>query len=144
MLINNFFLIFFKFQLLLKRDDNFKNLPAWFLKTLLKTGYLQKAQENNNVRKRVFCNGFFGCGNGKHRKRASPPIQEEKLANRLYEAEESLKNKRLFCNSWGCNNGKRSLMDTLMESLNKNSDSADTLREQEVGPFYHFMYHFNS
>nr|UMA82992.1 venom-related protein CAP-superfamily [Conus ebraeus] len=57
--------------------------------------------EDNEVSKRVFCNGFTGCG-GRHRDRSR---RQERYGKRLI----PLLVKRPFCNSFGCYNGKRSL-----------------------------------
>lgn len=58
------------------------------------------AEEDNEVSKRVFCNGFTGCG-GRHRDRSR---RQEKYGKRLI----PVLVKRPFCNSFGCYNGKRS------------------------------------
>lgn len=84
---------------------------------------LYRDKQATDVRKRVFCNGFFGCANGK--RDSTRPIQEEKLANRLYDTDSTPRIKRPFCNTWGCYNGKRSLMDNFMEGFNKNGDSTE-------------------
>ncbi|KAL8576910.1 hypothetical protein ACOMHN_067360 [Nucella lapillus] len=56
--------------------------------------------ESGEVTKRVFCNGFTGCG-GRHRDRSR---RQERYGKRLI----PLLVKRPFCNSFGCYNGKRS------------------------------------
>nr|E3PQQ8.1 RecName: Full=ConoCAP; Contains: RecName: Full=ConoCAP-a; AltName: Full=CCAP-vil; Contains: RecName: Full=ConoCAP-b; Contains: RecName: Full=ConoCAP-c; Flags: Precursor [Conus villepinii]CBM40423.1 ConoCAP protein [Conus villepinii] len=57
--------------------------------------------DDNDVSKRVFCNGFTGCG-GRHRDRSR---RQERYGKRLI----PVLAKRPFCNSFGCYNGKRSL-----------------------------------
>ena len=57
------------------------------------------ADYDNEVSKRVFCNGFTGCG-GRHRDRRHHRQAGKRLIPVLV--------KRPFCNSFGCYNGKRS------------------------------------
>lgn len=61
--------------------------------------------ESKAAVKRVFCNGFTGCG-GRHRDRSR---RQEVFGKRLI----PLLVKRPFCNSFGCYNGKRSGLETL-------------------------------
>ncbi|XP_060072988.1 uncharacterized protein LOC132552811 [Ylistrum balloti] len=76
--------------------------------------------EEPSVQKRPFCNGFFGCGNGK-RSMGAPLRQPVPKANEL---ETEVLQKRVFCGSYGCFNGKRSsLYNTLMTRLR--SDKLD-------------------
>nr|AQS80494.1 CCAP-2 precursor [Charonia tritonis] len=56
--------------------------------------------QDGEVTKRVFCNGFTGCG-GRHRDRSR---RQERYGKRLI----PVLVKRPFCNSFGCYNGKRS------------------------------------
>lgn len=70
-----------------------------------------------NVNKRPFCNGFFGCTNGK-RSRQRLEMTSLKLPRQITE-------KRFLCNKIGCFNGrKRSLYDTLLSTL-ANKDDKD-------------------
>ncbi|OWF49524.1 uncharacterized protein LOC110451724 [Mizuhopecten yessoensis] len=70
--------------------------------------------EEPPVQKRPFCNGFFGCANGK--RSIGAPLRQPDPAQDEIETVEL--RKRLFCNSYGCLNGKRSsLYQTLVERL---------------------------
>ncbi|KAK7110076.1 conoCAP-like [Littorina saxatilis] len=98
-------------------------LPPSLLLQLLHSGALQLQQQHNDdanngdysssedteddanmaaeeMPKRVFCNGFTGCG-GRHRDRSR---RQEIYGKRLI----PVLVKRPFCNSFGCYNGKRS------------------------------------
>ncbi|KAK6185070.1 hypothetical protein SNE40_007390 [Patella caerulea] len=68
--------------------------PASPLLSYLFTKLTPETPQKQEVIKRVFCNGFTGCG-GRHRGR------RRQHTIRIL--------KRPFCNNWGCGNGKRTL-----------------------------------
>ncbi|ESO90838.1 hypothetical protein LOTGIDRAFT_163724 [Lottia gigantea] len=79
--------------------------PPFPLLSLLFSKLKMEGSEKQAVIKRVFCNGFTGCG-GRHRGR-----------RRQYTARIL---KRPFCNNWGCGNGKRALEKVPVQPFGKN------------------------
>ena len=99
----------------LQRDQEDQKLDK--LVTVIK-GFLRQDQQPNRRSKRIFCNGFCGCGNC-YKKRGFPKIESDRIEEPIVaETVENTKPKRLFCNSWGCGNvGKRTMYSKLIETL---------------------------
>ncbi|XP_076461927.1 conoCAP-like [Babylonia areolata] len=72
----------------------------------------EQLDDNGDISKRVFCNGFTGCG-GRHRDRSR---RQGRAGKRLI----PVLVKRPFCNSFGCYNGKRSSsLSSLVEPVDR-------------------------
>eukprot|EP00105_Crassostrea_gigas_P025572 XP_011446187.2 PREDICTED: adhesion G-protein coupled receptor D1-like [Crassostrea gigas] len=103
---------------LLQKNENSK-LGVKKLAALLANELLSEDKDITQKDKRVFCNGFFGCSNGKKR---SNSMNLNPLDYPVDAPEPETKTdfrKRLFCNTGGCfGRRKRSTSQTLERRLN--------------------------
>lgn len=84
---------------------------------------IPKEPRSRQIQKKPFCNGFFGCANGKRSMGESLKQQIPDQTGIESGAWQDFR-KRLFCNTYGCLNGKRAspYNDALIERLLSKED----------------------
>ncbi|XP_064631278.1 conoCAP-like [Lineus longissimus] len=94
-------------ELKISKSEDPSNEQGLLLKALLSnTGNNQFMEGSGKTQKRAFCNGFYGCANGKR------SGMENVIQRALKQKTSKMAAKRPFCNAYsGCGNGKKRSVD---------------------------------